>query len=193
MPQRDTSSVSHPTPSTAAAWSCRVASLLALAALCWSLPSHADKPEWAGGKKDSREWEHRERQGTRADGHEWQRSAPVGGHPGPLVEIRIGGYFGDRQRLVVHQDHQRMIRAGHCPPGLAKKGNGCMPPGQAQKAYRVGRPLPPGVVYYDLPPTLSVQLGPAPAGHRFVRVAADILLIAVGTGMVIDAIEDLGR
>ncbi len=34
--------------------------------------------------------------------------------------------------------------------------------------------------------------GPAPAGHRYVRVAADILLIAVGTSMVIDAIQDLG-
>ena len=57
----------------------------------------------------------------------------------------------------------------------------------------MGQPLPVGVVYYDLPPTLSVQLGVPPAGHRFVRVAADILLIAIGTGMVVDAIEDLGR
>jgi hypothetical protein len=27
---------------------------------------------------------------------------------------------------------------GSCPPGLAKKGNGCMPPGQAKKLYSVG-------------------------------------------------------
>jgi hypothetical protein len=26
--------------------------------------------------------------------------------------------------------------AGGCPPGLAKKHNGCMPPGQAKKLYR---------------------------------------------------------
>jgi len=32
-----------------------------------------------------------------------------------------------------------------------------------------------------------------PAGYRYVRVAADILLIAVGTRMVADAITDLGR
>jgi Ni/Co efflux regulator RcnB len=38
-----------------------------------------------------------------------------------------------------------------------------------------------------------VQLGAPPAGHRYVRVATDILLIAVGTGMVVDAIEDLDR
>jgi len=38
-----------------------------------------------------------------------------------------------------------------------------------------------------------VQLGPPPSGHKFVRVAGDILLIAIGSGMVIDAIQDLGR
>jgi len=28
---------------------------------------------------------------------------------------------------------------GSCPPGLAKKGNGCMPPGQAKKMFNVGQ------------------------------------------------------
>jgi Ni/Co efflux regulator RcnB len=32
-----------------------------------------------------------------------------------------------------------------------------------------------------------------PEGHKFVRVASDILLIAIGTSLVVDAIEDLGR
>ena len=32
--------------------------------------------------------------------------------------------------------------AGHCPPGLAKKG--CMPPGQAKKLYNIGQRLPYG-------------------------------------------------
>jgi len=36
-----------------------------------------------------------------------------------------------------------------------------------------------------------VQLGPPPSHHRFVRVAQDILLIATGTGMVVDAIDNL--
>jgi hypothetical protein len=47
--------------------------------------------------------------------------------------------------------------------------------------------------YYDLPRDLLMRLPPAPAGHRYVRVAADILLIAVGSSMVIDAVEDLVR
>lgn len=106
----------------------------------------------------------------------------------PVVSV----HFGDRERTVIREYYVREFSVGHCPPGLKKKGNGCMPPGQAKKWSR-GRPLPRDVVYYDLPPAIVIELGPPPAGHRFVRVAADILLIAVGTGMVVDAIEDLGR
>ena len=32
-----------------------------------------------------------------------------------------------------------MDARGRCPPGLAKKGNGCLPPGQAKKLYSVGQ------------------------------------------------------
>jgi Ni/Co efflux regulator RcnB len=67
-----------------------------------------------------------------------------------------------------------------------------MPPGQAKK-WRVGQPLPREVIFYDLPPALVVQIGVPPPGYRFVRVASDILLIAIGTGLVVDAIQDLGR
>ena len=31
---------------------------------------------------------------------------------------------------------------GGCPPGLAKKNNGCLPPGQARKLYNVGQRWP---------------------------------------------------
>jgi len=87
---------------------------------------------------------------------------------------------------------QEYKQTGNCPPGLAKKNNGCMPPGQAKK-WQVGRPLPREVVYYEVPTVLIHQLPPPPPQHRYVRVAADILLIAVGTSMVVDAIQDLGR
>jgi Ni/Co efflux regulator RcnB len=97
-----------------------------------------------------------------------------------------------RQQTIVRQYYGREFEAGHCPPGLAKKRNGCMPPGQAKK-WRRGAPLPRDVVFYDLPPKLVVEIGLPPAGYRYVRVASDILLIAAGTVMVIDAIEDLGK
>ena len=67
-----------------------------------------------------------------------------------------------------------------------------MPPGQAKKWSR-GQPLPGDVVFYPLPREVSVRIGVPPAGYKYVRVANDILLIAVGTRMVVDAIEDLMR
>jgi Ni/Co efflux regulator RcnB len=101
-------------------------------------------------------------------------------------------HFDDSKRAHVHSYYEEEFRGGNCPPGLAKKHNGCMPPGQAKK-WRVGRPLPQDVVVYDVPPALVVKIGVPPAGYKYVRVAADILLIAVGTRMVADAITDLGR
>lgn len=38
--------------------------------------------------------------------------------------------------------HGNHVSMGHCPPGLAKKNNGCMPPGQAKKLYNVGQRWP---------------------------------------------------
>ena len=105
---------------------------------------------------------------------------------------RAGAYFTERHREVVRSYYGDRYRAGHCPPGLAKKHNGCMPPGQAKK-WRVGYPLPRDVRYYDAPGDIVLRFGMPPEGHRYVRVAADILLIAVGTGMVVDALEDLNR
>ncbi|SNR84232.1 Nickel/cobalt transporter regulator [Methylobacillus rhizosphaerae] len=104
------------------------------------------------------------------------------------VDIR----FSNDQRVVIHDYYRDQFKTGHCPPGLAKKNNGCMPPGQAKK-WRIGYPLPRDVIYYDLPSVIIGRLDPPPAGYRYVRVAADILLIAIGTGMVIDAIDDLSN
>lgn len=151
------------------------AAALAVALSLAVAPALADKPSWAGGGKP----ESRGNQGGKSGG-QGERSQSA------------GGYFGDRQQVVVRDYYAEEFRGGKCPPGLAKKNNGCMPPGQMKKWHK-GRPLPRDLVYYDLPPRLVVQLGAPPAGHKYVRVATDILLIAVGTSMVVDAITDLGR
>lgn len=101
-------------------------------------------------------------------------------------------YFAGKDRGPIDQYYAEQFKAGKCPPGLAKKGNGCQPPGQARK-WQFHQPLPRDVIYHDLPPEVSIHLGVPPAGHKFVRVAQDILLIATGTGVVVDAIEDLGK
>ncbi|MEE9222413.1 MAG: RcnB family protein [Nitrosomonadaceae bacterium] len=92
----------------------------------------------------------------------------------------------------IYGDHHAGYYRGHCPPGLAKKHNGCMPPGQAKK-WRRGYPLSQGVIFYDLSPRMARQLGRPPTGHHYVRVAQDILMIAIGTGMVVDAVYDLNN
>jgi Ni/Co efflux regulator RcnB len=141
----------------------------------------AEKPEWAGQGKGGKH-EQKEHGGGKKDKQDRQDQP----------EVRVGGYFGDQQRVVIQEYYGQQYRAGRCPPGLAKKNNGCMPPGQAKK-WAVGQPLPRDVVYYPVPQSVVIRLGLPPAGHKYVRVAGDILLIAVGTSLIVDAIQDLGR
>ena len=99
-------------------------------------------------------------------------------------------YFNEeRHRLIKNYFLQHKNPHG-CPPGLAKKNNGCLPPGIAKK-WRMGQPLPADVAYYELPGDLLALLGRVPEGQKLVRVGTDLLLISVGTGMVVDAIDDL--
>lgn len=42
----------------------------------------------------------------------------------------------DRRRFALRYDQHFGPLSGFCPPGLAKKGNGCQPPGQAKKSPR---------------------------------------------------------
>ena len=147
----------------------------------------ADKPSWAGSGKGEK-GEHREKseQGRQRDGDGRARRDDA------RSSAKMREHFGERHRTIVHEYYSEQFRSGRCPPGLAKKHNGCMPPGQARK-WIIGRPLLRDVIYYEVPPALVVQFGRPPTGYRYVRVASDILLIALGTGMVIDAIQDLGR
>jgi len=50
---------------------------------------------------------------------------------------------GKSSRGIVTSDRYGRLYAlnsrGTCPPGLAKKDNGCMPPGQAKRMYREGQ------------------------------------------------------
>jgi hypothetical protein len=80
---------------------------------------------------------------------------------------------------------------GKCPPGLAKKNNGCLPPGQAKKRYTIGHSLPSTIVLEEVPAELSVRIGAAPAGYRYAVVDGDLLKLAVGTLLVVDAIQGL--
>lgn len=174
-------------------------SYVLLATLILSLsaaPVFADKPSWAGGGKNNSADQGEHGNSSKKDEHrDGDRHGNVrrddNRHDGDDVNITIGAYFGGSQRRIVHDYYGSEFKSGHCPPGLAKKNNGCQPPGQAKKWSR-GHVLPSYVTYYPVPAALITRLGSPPAGYKYVRVASDILLIAVGTSMVVDAIEDLG-
>jgi hypothetical protein len=101
--------------------------------------------------------------------------------------------FSDTQREAARVYFVEKHGRGNCPPGLAKKQNGCLPPGQAKKRYQVGHPLAHGIVVEQLPAELSVRIGPAPAGYRYGILDGDLIKLAVGTMLVVDAIEGMVR
>jgi Ni/Co efflux regulator RcnB len=148
----------------------RAVSIALLALGLAATPAHAEKPDWAGKGK----------------GHGKGASESKGAS-------RQATQFRGDQQAAVRDYYAAEFRNGRCPPGLAKKHNGCMPPGQAAKHWRVGQPLPAVADRHAVPPQLIARIGPPPAGYEYVRVASDILMIAVGTRMVVDAISDLGR
>lgn len=101
-----------------------------------------------------------------------------------------GHSFDTHQRSVVRDYFAQEYRAGRCPPGLAKKNNGCNPPGQV-KQWERGQPLPADVTWHALSRELETLLGRAPAGHRYASVDDSILLIELGTQVVVDVVQAL--
>ncbi len=188
----------------------RLATVL-LAASFAAAPSFAAPPPWAGGGNKGGEADEGHGKGKgkghgeeHGKGHKQEYKQEMRAGEGPQghggkgkqrhADVRVGGHFNDHDRTVVRTYYGEHYGPGarSCPPGLAKKNNGCMPPGQAKK-WAVGRPLPAGVAYYAVPGPMLVQLSPAPVGYRYVRVGSDILLISVGSRMVVDGMFDLLR
>ncbi len=99
----------------------------------------------------------------------------------------------DRDRNVVRTYYRTEFVAGRCPPGLAKKNNGCLPPGQANRVWVVGQPLPQEIVYYPMPPQLYTQLTPPPYGYEYVRVDDRVILMNKTSRLIAAILSDLGE
>jgi hypothetical protein len=60
---------------------------------------------------------------------------------------------------------------GGCPPGLAKKNNGCLPPGQAKKLYNTGQRFPTNYGnlwnYNQIPYDVRSHYGLQPNGNYY--------------------------
>lgn len=106
-------------------------------------------------------------------------------------EIEQGKYFNDQQRTYVREYYTTNYGPGKkCPPGLAKKGNGCMPPGQV-RSWVVGQPIPRNVTIYSVPRPVILQLPPAPYGYRYARIGGDIVLVQQQNNLIVDVIQVL--
>jgi len=154
---------------------------LTISAICAALTISMAAATWADNDKGKGK--------SRGKGHDK-------GAPAAVVERGRGDrdavvVFNDRDREAVRGYWVETVGRGNCPPGLAKKHNGCLPPGQARKRYVVGQRLPAAVVVQPLPPRLVTRLGPAPAGYEYVVVDGDVVKLAVGTRLVVDAIGAL--
>ena len=105
--------------------------------------------------------------------------------------VQPGTYFNDQQRDYARQYYSQNYGKGkNCPPGLAKKNNGCMPPGQARN-WAVGQPVPAGVTVYSVALPVLRQLPPAPYGYRYARIGGDIVLVQQQNNLIVDIIIGL--
>lgn len=133
------------------------------------------------GRHEDKEQRHADKQREKEERHAGKREHE---------EIRAGAYFDDRHREAARSYYRQHYGRHGCPPGLAKKHNGCLPPGQARN-WAVGQPLPREVVVYSIPQPVVVQLPRAPFGYRYVRVGNDIVLLSPQSAIVVDIIAGL--
>ena len=92
-------------------------------------------------------------------------TAPAAAKPG-----KGHGNHSKGNHAIAYGDHANYgYGTGNCPPGLAKKNNGCRPPGQAKKHYNVGQRLPYGyngyTPYNQIPYDVRSQYSLDPYGR----------------------------
>ena len=106
-------------------------------------------------------------------------------------DIKQGAYFNDQQRTFARQYYTTTYKDGkRCPPGLAKKNNGCLPPGQVRN-WVVGQPVPTNVTVYSVAQPVIRMLPPAPVGYRYARLGNDIVLVQQQNNIIVDIIQGL--
>jgi hypothetical protein len=101
------------------------------------------------------------------------------------VDISVNIHLGGSERRIV-RDYYRA--QANCPPGLAKKNNGCLPPGIAKKRYEIGRPVFDDAIVIELPHDVIVRLPPLSPGYGYRLVDGDLVVVALSTMIVLDAI-----
>lgn len=161
--------------------------------------AYADKPDKGNGNGNSgKNKEQNESRGKKDDhksggydrGDRDDYRDREGRRDASQSNVFVSFSFGSNETRIVRDYYSGQVSKGKCPPGLAKKGNGCQPPGQA-KQWQKGRALGSDVRYYDIPNELRIRLPVPPLNHKYVQLGTDLLLIAVGTAIVVDAVDGI--
>ena len=116
---------------------------------------------------------------------------PGSGAPSP-VPPKVQKFYEESQRQAISEFFTRNRGAGICPPGLVLINERC-DSAVSDRGWKYGEALAGDVVLKDLATALLDKLGPVPAGHRFIQVAGDILLINIESRQVVDAVLNLGQ
>ncbi|MPZ32816.1 MAG: hypothetical protein GEV13_17785 [Rhodospirillales bacterium] len=107
---------------------------------------------------------------------------------------RLNMVVPQRDRDAAFAYYRGEAAAGRCPAPLVRKDKACSAPAaMPTKAWRLDQPLPDGLKAAAPPPGLIAKLSPSPAGHQYMRVGTDILIIGIGTRNVAALVVDLSR
>jgi Ni/Co efflux regulator RcnB len=151
----------------------------------------AEKDDNKGHGKDKKEHNYKSGKSDKHDKSEKHSGREQDEKRFERDNVRVGSYFNDDHRRAARTYYVQQYPQGkRCPPGLAKKNNGCMPPGQAKK-YVMGQPLARTVYWYPVPQPVVQVLPQVPYGYRYVRVGNDILLLSPESSIVVDVIAGL--
>ncbi|SEO09118.1 hypothetical protein SAMN02990966_00961 [Rhodospirillales bacterium URHD0017] len=119
-----------------------------------------------------------------------QTKPPAKDTPLPTLNMVVP----QRDRDAAFAYYRDEIAAGRCPAPLVRRDKACgAPAAQPTKPWRLDQPLPDGVKADAPPPGLIAKLSPSPAGHQYMRVDTDILVIGIGTRNVAALVVDLSR
>lgn len=160
----------------------RCAAAVLAAALCgapaWGQPSADDSTGRARAARDD-------------VGNRDARMSEVGQGERMGPRVKPGMYIGEKYRVALRAAWKQAYGDGRrCPPGLRKTGTGCAA-AVLPTPWVIGDPLPAGAEPHPVPAPLRNHLPQTPEGHRYVLVAGDLLLVATGSGMVVDAVQGL--
>ena len=134
---------------------------LLLAVLLACTPAFAAKPDSPPGKDKEKKSEKVLDSDQHSDSSSHSKGGKESHYGGSNVSVNI--LIGDHDRDVIRNYYHGEFSRGHCPPGLAKKKNGCMPPGQYKKLYGVGQRWPLGYgrawTYNQIPYDMRTHYG----------------------------------